>query len=167
MHPFEEYINEIPGFPQKGVVFKDISPLLKYKFNKVIDAFDKAIDWDGVEVCMGIESRGFILAAALATKKGLGFVPIRKKGKLPPPVISESYSLEYGEDVLEIHPAEKKTKVVILDDVLATGGTLRTALTLCKKGNYEVHDSAVLIDLKFLHNFEEEGIKVKSILQYE
>jgi adenine phosphoribosyltransferase len=79
MHPFEEYINEIPGFPQKGVVFKDISPLLKYKFNEVIDAFDKAIDWDGVEVCMGIESRGFILAAALATKKGLGFVPIRKK----------------------------------------------------------------------------------------
>lgn len=166
MHPFEEYITAVPDFPKEGVVFKDITPLLKHKLNDVLDAFDKLINWDGVELIAGIESRGFILGAALAAKKNIGFFPIRKKGKLPPPVISETYALEYGEDTLEIHPTSEKRKIVILDDVLATGGTLKAAIALCNKANYEVVDNAVLINLKFLNNFHEEGIQVKSILEY-
>ncbi len=166
MNQFEDFITNIPDFPQKGVTFKDVSPLLKFKFSEVISELEKQIDWTGVQYVAGIESRGFILASALAAKKSLGFVPIRKKGKLPPPTISESYGLEYGSDTLEIHPSKEKGPLVILDDVLATGGTLKASLSLCKKAGYDVQDIAVLINLKFLNRLDEEGIKVKSLLTY-
>jgi adenine phosphoribosyltransferase len=167
MHEFEKFINDIPGFPQKGVIFKDFSPLLKYKLTDVVKELAELIDWTDVEYVGGIESRGFILGAALAAHKGIGFVPIRKKGKLPPPTISESYALEYGEDTLEIHPSDRRGKIVLLDDVLATGGTMKTAITLCKKASYEVSAILVLINLRFLNSFEEDGIEVKSILNYD
>lgn len=166
MHPFEEKINDIADFPKKGVVFKDIFPLLKDHLPEVVIQMGKDIDWDKVDYIAGIESRGFILGSAMASHYQKGFIPIRKKGKLPPPVVSEEYALEYGTDTLEMQPNLETKNIVIVDDVLATGGTLKATIKLCKKANYNIIDLAVLIDLKFLNTFDKEGIKVKSVLSY-
>lgn len=162
----EQFIINTPDFPKAGVVFKDIFPLLKHKLPELMDAFANMTDWTGVDYIVGIESRGFILGSALAAKLNKGFIPIRKKGKLPPPVIDESYALEYGTDILEIQDNKDKKNIVIVDDVLATGGTLRAAKNLCEKANYNVKDSLVLINLAFLNEFKEEGFPVKSLLEY-
>ena len=160
----KEYIDEISDFPQPGISFKDISPLLSdaVAFNRVITKM-----WDLVETpdyWVGIDSRGFIFATALSsmTVNFGGLKLIRKKGKLPPPLISEEYELEYGTDTLEMKPG--KGKVVIVDDVYATGGTMKAAESLCKKAGYDVIDKLVLIDLLYLHNKDEN---VKSLVQYE
>ncbi len=163
---FEDFIVNVPDFPKKGIIFKDISPLLSNRFSETIEEMGKLIDWTEIDVIAGIESRGFILGSGLAARYSKGFVPIRKKGKLPPPVLGESYALEYGTDTLEIKPNATTKRVLIVDDVLATGGTLKAAITLCEKANYKVNNLMVLINLKFLNNFEKEGIKVKSILNY-
>lgn len=163
---FEDFIVNIPDFPKKGVTFKDISPLLANRFDEVITEMGKLIDWTEIDMIAGIESRGFILGAALAARYSKGFVAIRKKGKLPPPTISHSYSLEYGSDTLEIKPSTGLKRVLIVDDVLATGGTLKAAIILCEKASYKINGHMVLINLKFLNNFEQEGIKVKSIINY-
>lgn len=157
---FKKYINEIPDFPKPGVSFKDISPLLKSSwFPYVIHNMVGLVEYPNYWV--GIDSRGFIFASALASSNGGGLILCRKKGKLPPPTISQTYSLEYGEDTLEIQPG--KGTVVIVDDVYATGGTMNAAEELCKKAGYEVIDKLVLIDLKFLHN----PTNIKSLIQYE
>ena len=166
MHPFETHIRNVPDFPKSGVVFKDISPLLQEKFSEVIEAMSQEIDWSQIDYVVGIESRGFILGAAMAQLKGKGFIPMRKKGKLPPPVIAETYSLEYGTDTLEMIQEEKPARVVLVDDVLATGGTLRAAANLCKKNKLEVKAMALLINLTFLNKFKEEGLPVYSVLNY-
>lgn len=163
----ESYIIDTPDFPKPGVVFKDIFPLLREKLPELMDVFKNMIDWNEVDYIVGIESRGFILGSALAAHLGIGFIPIRKKGKLPPPVIDESYSLEYGSDVLEIQENKEAKNIIIVDDVLATGGTLRAAKNLCDKANYNVKDSLVLINLAFLNKFKQEGFPVKSVLEYE
>src|SRR5690606_25147900 len=165
-HPFEQYIRSVPDFPKPGVVFKDISPLLTDHFDKVTEALCEGINWDEVDAVIGIESRGFILGAAMAMLKGKGFIPMRKKGKLPPPVIGESYELEYGTDTLELIANDKPQRVVIVDDVLATGGTLKAAMTLCEKNNYEVKALSILINLTFLNKFKEEGLPLHSVLNY-
>jgi adenine phosphoribosyltransferase len=157
---FKKYINEIPDFPKSGVSFKDISPLLKstwlpYAIHNMMGLVEHPNYW------VGIDSRGFIFASAIAASNGGGFIMCRKKGKLPPPVVSQTYSLEYGEDTLEIQPGTGK--VVIVDDVYATGGTMNAVEELCKKAGYEVIDRLVLIDLKYLH----EPNDVKSLIQYE
>lgn len=164
---YEELIESIPNFPKEGVIFKDISPLLKHRFADVVEDMGKGIQWDKVDIIIGIESRGFILGSAMAIKFNKGFLPVRKKGKLPPPVISESYALEYGTDTLEMRTNSEKLNVVIVDDVLATGGTLKAVMNLCQKNNFNVLSSSVLINLKFLNNFENEGIVVHSVLNYE
>ena len=164
---YEELIDNIPDFPKEGVVFKDISPLLKHKFHDIIEDMGKEINWEQVDVVIGIESRGFILGAAMAMKFNKGFLPVRKKGKLPPPVIAESYELEYGSDTLEMRTNNEKLNVVIVDDVLATGGTLKATMSLCEKNNFHVTDLSVLINLKFLNSFDKEGITVHSVLNYE
>ena len=162
----EKYITNIPDFPKPGVSFKDISPLLKYKLNETIEEMSKGIDWNEVDHVIGIESRGFILGVALAQMHNKGFIPVRKKSNLPPPVISEEYTLEYGTDILEMHPNDEPTKVVVVDDVLATGGTMKAVIKMCQKNNYDIQNIAVLINLGFLNKFKEEGIKYNSVLEY-
>lgn len=166
MHPFESHIRNIPDFPKQGIIFKDITPLLQERFSEVIEAMSQGIDWSQVDYVVGIESRGFILGAAMAQLKGKGFIPMRKKGKLPPPVIAETYALEYGTDTLEMIKEEKPGRVVLVDDVLATGGTLRAAASLCAKNKLEVKAMSLLINLTFLNKFKEEGLPVVSVLNY-
>jgi adenine phosphoribosyltransferase len=156
---WKEFINEVPNFPQPGVSFKDVSPLLKsYAFPDAINGMRRLVP--NPTYWVGIDSRGFIFASALANKFG-GLIICRKKGKLPPPTISETYTLEYGEDTLEIQPG--KGTVIIVDDVYATGGTMSAAEKLCEKAGYTVIDKLVLIDLIFLHG----PTDVKSLIQYE
>lgn len=159
-----KYITDIPDFPEKGVVFKDITPLLRDHFDELLDHMASLYDWSKVDYIVGIESRGFILGAALATRVNKGFIPVRKKGKLPPPVISQSYELEYGVDTLEIKPVDHECKVFVVDDVLATGGTLNAAWSLCDSSNHKVMGSMVLINLTFLNKFKEEGHEILSLL---
>lgn len=166
MHPFESHIRNVPDFPKAGIMFKDITPLLQERFTEVIEAMSHKIDWSQVDYIVGIESRGFILGAAMAQLKGKGFIPMRKKGKLPPPVIAETYSLEYGTDTLEMIKEEKPGRVILVDDVLATGGTLRAAMNLCEKNQLTVHGMSLLINLTFLNQFKEEGLPVFSVLNY-
>ncbi|MCT4642183.1 MAG: adenine phosphoribosyltransferase [Bacteriovoracaceae bacterium] len=163
---YEKYIIDIPNFPKEGVTFKDMTPLLEHKFNELIEDFYDKVNWDEVDAVVGIESRGFILGAALAQKANVGFIPIRKKGKLPPKVISESYSLEYGEDIIEMKVNETAKKVILIDDVLATGGTLTAALNLCKRNNVEVQNILMLINLTFLNNLKENNSSIVSLLEY-
>ena len=166
MHSFESHIRSVPDFPKAGIVFKDISPLMQERFPEIIEEMSKTINWDEIDYVVGIESRGFILGAAMATLKGKGFIPVRKKGKLPPPVIAESYALEYGTDTLEMIVNSKPARVVLVDDVLATGGTLRAVMNLCEKNKFDVKAMALLINLTFLNKFSEEGLPVHSVLNY-
>jgi adenine phosphoribosyltransferase len=166
MHPFESHIRSVPDFPKAGIVFKDITPLLQERFSEVIEAMSQGIDWTQVDYVVGIESRGFILGAAMAQLHGKGFIPMRKKGKLPPPVIAETYALEYGTDTLEMIQENKPARVVLVDDVLATGGTLRAAAKLCEKNQLTVKAMSLLINLTFLNKFKEEGLPVVSVLNY-
>ena len=163
----ESHILSVPDFPKKGVVFKDISPLLSEKLPELIETMAKNIKWDGIDAIVGIESRGFILGAAMAAKIVVGFIPMRKKGKLPPPVIAEDYILEYGTDSLELKINEQAKNIVLVDDVLATGGTLKAALLLCQKNNYNVKAVSLLINLKFLNELSQELDYIHSVLDYE
>jgi adenine phosphoribosyltransferase len=161
---YKHLIKEIPDWPKKGVSFKDISPLLESDsfLDAVNDLGKKFGILTEVDYFVGIDSRGFIFASALSILYNKGLVLMRKRGKLPPPTVSASYALEYGEDSLEMAPGSGN--VIIIDDVLATGGTLRAAQKLCENAGYKVVDVGVLIDLKFLHD---DDISVKSIITYE
>lgn len=146
-------IRDIPDYPQPGVTFKDITPLLAdgKAFSDVVDAL--AAVYGTVDKVVGIEARGFILAAPVATHLGAGFVPVRKKGKLPGPTFSEDYELEYGTATIEVHrdAFEPADRVLIIDDVLATGGTARATANLVRRTGATVAGIAVLIELTFLH----------------
>ena len=160
---YKKYINEISDFPQPGISFKDISPLLSNSnvFTDVVWDLGGLVD-EKPDYWVGIDSRGFIFSSALGNHFNCGIKLIRKKGKLPPPVISEEYELEYGTDTLEMKPG--KGSVVIVDDVYATGGTMKAAESLCKKAGYNVVGKLVLIDLLYLHDKDET---IKSLIQYE
>lgn len=158
---FKDYIKDIPNFPKEGVTFKDIQPLLSNG-----EAFTSAITdmldlVDKPDYFIGVDSRGFIFASAMALKTKNGLRLVRKAGKLPPPKVSYHYTLEYGTDTLEIQ--EGTGKVVIVDDVYATGGTMNAVEHLCKEAGYEVIGKVVLIDLAFLHELND----VKSLIKYE
>lgn len=158
---YKHLINDVPDFPSKGILFRDISPLLKSnEFSSVIfhmmDLIHELPDY-----WVGIDSRGFIFASALSITSKKGLIMCRKKGKLPPETISQEYSLEYGTDILEIKPGTGT--VVIVDDVYATGGTMEAAKQLCVKAGYTVIDTLTLIDLEFLHG----PINNKSLIKYE
>lgn len=168
-HPLASYLEAVPDFPKPGILFQDISPLLKTHFKETIDALSDlftAEEWQQVDYLAGIESRGFIFASALAYKHGKGFVKIRKPGKLPNVAASQSYGLEYGTDALQMQQGDGK-KIIILDDLIATGGSMGAAAQLCEKVGYEVMGMACLIELTALNNFDYHGQKVRSVIQFE
>lgn len=165
-------IRDVPGFPKEGILFKDITTLLKNKegFAEALNAFYDLSKDKGITKVVGIESRGFIFGGALAAKLGAGFVPIRKPGKLPAKVFSESYELEYGTDTIEIHEdaIEPGDKVLMHDDLLATGGTMEAACKLVEKLGGEIVQISFLIDLTFLKGKEKLGkYEVHSLIELD
>jgi adenine phosphoribosyltransferase len=165
-------IRDIPDFPKKGIIFKDISTLLKHKeaFKKSIDVLAKRYGKEKIDYVVGIESRGFIFGAPLAYKLNAGFIPIRKKGKLPYKTKSITYSLEYGEDTLEIHEDALKpgSRVLVIDDLLATGGTIKAVTDLLKGFKTKIVGVAFLVELKFLQGKDKlKDLPLYSIIQYE
>lgn len=153
--PFVELIRDVPDFPKPGVVFKDITPVLANReaFSALVAEMCDPYRPGTVSSVAGIEARGFILATPVAERLGAGFVPIRKPGKLPAAVIRESYELEYGTDALEMHrdALEPGDNVLIVDDVLATGGTAAAAIRLVERVGARVVGVAVFIELGFLN----------------
>lgn len=164
---FKNLVRDIPDFPKPGVVFRDISPLLEdsHAFTLALDHMVSGLEMSKIDHVVGIESRGFILGAAIAARFAKGFIPLRKAGKLPPPVVALSYELEYGEATLEMRTG--RGRVAVIDDVLATGGTLDAGIKLCNRAGYEVIGAAVLIDLRFLNEFRFKGSRIASVIQYE
>ena len=167
----KELIRDIPDFPIEGVLFRDITTLLKDTkgLKDVIDIFSDRYRNKGIKHILGADARGFIFGAAIAYNIGAGFVPIRKKGKLPYKTLSASYELEYGVNEVEMHidAIDKGDKVVIVDDLLATGGTARAMLDLVRKSGGDIEEFAFLIELEDLKGREKlDGEKVFSIMKY-
>ena len=168
LHPF---VRDIQDFPEPGVVFKDITPMFNNPeaLNAAFEGLYSLVNGKAVDKVVGMESRGFFFAPMLAHKMGAGFVPVRKKGKLPFTTIGETYDLEYGTDILEVHidAIQKGEKVLIHDDVLATGGTARAVCRLVEKLGGEVVQCNFLIHLTFLKGDEKlNGHEIRSLLQY-
>ncbi|MEN8222947.1 MAG: adenine phosphoribosyltransferase [Acidobacteriota bacterium] len=168
---FEKYIRDIPDFPKKGIVFKDITTLLidHEALKGVIDKIADQYKNKNIEKVIGIESRGFIFGGMLAYLLDCGFVPARKAGKLPYKTINESYSLEYGEAVIELHEDSigKGEKVLIVDDLLATGGTAEAVVKLVERLGGDIRGIEFLIELDFLKGREKiKGYNVNSIIHY-
>ena len=160
-------IRDVQDFPKPGILFRDISPLLKSHFAATIEALDGLLteaEWRAIDAVAGIESRGFILGAALALRRGKGFVLVRKQGKLPPPVVDVSYALEYGSGVLEMQRGQGR--VLLIDDVLATGGTLSASADLCVRAGYAVAALAVLIDLKLVVDYRWRDLPLRAVVSY-
>jgi len=149
--PIKSKIRTIPHFPKEGIMFRDITTLLKdpAAFKQTIDLLAERYKDQKIDIIVGIEARGFILGAALAYAMGIGFVPIRKKGKLPGKTIAQNYELEYGVDTIEIHidAIEKGQNCLLVDDLLATGGTILGAVELVEKTGGIVHECCFLVDL--------------------
>ena len=167
MHPLARLVVDVPDFPQPGILFRDITPLLRSHFGEAIAALDalwSEREWAGADAVAGVESRGFILAAALAERRRKGFVPIRKKGKLPPPVVDRRYALEYGDGVLEMQRGEGS--LVLVDDVLATGGTLAAAAELATDAGFRVRQAGVLIDIGIAKGFRCLGEAPRVVIRY-
>jgi adenine phosphoribosyltransferase len=164
-------IRNIPDFPQPGIQFKDITPVLADSrlFAGSIDLLTGAFNSGEVDAVVGIDARGFILAAAAAYKLQCGFVPVRKKGKLPHKTFEESYQLEYGSNTVAIHidAIEPGSRVLLLDDLLATGGTAGAAANLLKRLGVEILEIVFLIELSFLKGREKlHGFPVRSLIVY-
>lgn len=168
----KNYIRTIPDFPKKGIMFRDITTLLKdgKAFKYAVDELYNLCKNKKLTKVVGIESRGFILGAALANKLGIGFVPVRKPGKLPAEKLSETYSLEYGIDSVEIHKdaVESGDLVLMHDDLLATGGTMEAACKLVEKLGAKVVQISFLIELSFLKGREKlKDYEVYSLINYD
>lgn len=164
-------IRDIPDFPKPGILFKDITTLLKdgASFRQSIDGLLEKIGKRDVDVVVGMESRGFIFGAPIAYKLGVGFVPVRKLGKLPADVVSVEYDLEYGSATLEMHKDAIKpgAKVLIVDDLLATGGTVAGTIELVKQLKGEIVAAAFLIELTALHGRDKlGGYDVVTLISY-
>jgi adenine phosphoribosyltransferase len=172
MKQLSETIRSIPDFPKKGIVFRDITTLLKdaESLRNAVSLLTKHYENSKIDKVVCIESRGFILGSALAVSLGAGFVPIRKKGKLPAEVLSEQYALEYGTDVIEMHidalrPGER---IVLHDDLLATGGTMSAAIKLVEKLHANIAGISFLIELSFLHGRQNlQNYDVYSLIKYD
>ncbi|MEA3198269.1 MAG: adenine phosphoribosyltransferase [Gammaproteobacteria bacterium] len=168
MFELKQAIVDVADFPRPGILFRDISPLLRDHFDATISALDALLtdaEWDEIDALAGIESRGFILGAALAIRRGKGFVLVRKQGKLPPPVVDVSYDLEYGSGVLEMQRGEGR--LVLIDDVLATGGTMSAAADLCQRAGYQLQALVALIDLNLVVNYSWQTLRLRAAIEYQ
>ena len=168
----KEFIRDVPDFPKPGIVFKDITPILlnPKALSHAIDGLADAFRESGVTKVAGIESRGFIFGVPVSERLGVGFVPIRKEGKLPAKVISHTYALEYGEGVVEIHDdaVGPGDRVVIVDDLLATGGTAEAAVYLVRRLGAEVVGLAFVVELGFLGGRAKlDGVPIDSLITYD
>ena len=167
MPDLKQAIRDVPDFPRPGILFRDIAPLLRDHFDVTIDALDALLsdeEWDEVDALAGIESRGFILGAALAMYRRKGFVLVRKQGKLPPPVVDVAYDLEYGSGVLEMQRGNGR--VVLVDDVLATGGTMTAAADLCERAGYQLKALVALVDLKIIQDYSWRNLRLRACIEY-
>jgi adenine phosphoribosyltransferase len=168
MTDLKRYIVEVQDFPRAGILFRDISPLLRTQFEATLEAMDSLFseqEWQQIDALAGIEARGFVLAAGLAARRRKGFVPIRKQGKLPPPVVSAAYALEYGSAVLEVQSGTGR--LALVDDVLATGGTMRAAAELATLAGYQVGSLAALIDLRLVGDFIWHELPLRCVIRYD
>ena len=167
-----DYIKDVPNFPKKGIIFKDICPLLKSPeaWTKVMTQLGLFCEETTPDLIVGIESRGFIVGSALATRQRLGFVPIRKSGKLPCNVLKADYTLEYGEDELEIQidAFEGNPRVLLIDDLLATGGTVNASTELIEKAGGQLVGCGFIIELNELNGRENvPNVPVRSLIRYD
>src|SRR3954454_4941743 len=171
MEQLKSKIRNVPDFPKPGILFYDITTLLRDPggFRDVISALSEPFADKAIDLVVGMESRGFILGGAVADRLGAGFVPVRKPGKLPSSIATESYALEYGTDSLEVHDdaVTKGQNVLIVYDVIATGGTAKATAGLVRRLGGTVHALAFLIELEFLKGRDKlPGENVYSVLQY-
>jgi len=172
MQHLKDLIRNVPDFPRKGILFYDITTLLKDKraLKEVIDILAARYRRQSIDLVLGVESRGFIFAPSLAYHLGAGFVPVRKPGKLPAETVKASYDLEYGQDTLEIHrdAIQKGQRVLVVDDLLATGGTAAAVIQLIRQLGGEVAGVAFLVELEFLNGRKKlNGYEVYSLLRYQ
>ena len=167
----KKHIRNIPDFPKQGILFRDITTLLKNKtaFKKAINGLAQTANGKKIDYVVAVESRGFIFGAALAYKLGAGFIPVRKKGKLPAETISATYALEYGTDSLEMHKDALKanSKILIVDDLLATGGTVAAVCQMTEQVKAKIAGIVFLIELCDLKGRDKlKGYPVYSLIQY-
>ena len=170
MIDLESFLRDVPDFPKPGILFKDITPLLASPeaFKEACDRLAKPFADKGITKVVGIESRGFIFGAPVAQRLGAGFVPIRKPGKLPAETLSQSYQLEYGSDTIEIHADSigPREKVLLIDDLLATGGTMAAAAELVARLGGQVVGIAFVIELCFLSGRDKlAGLDIHALIQ--
>ncbi len=170
MIDLESFIRDVPDFPKEGIIFKDITPLLASPeaFNETCDRLAKRFADKGVVKVVGIESRGFIFGTPVAERLGVGFVPIRKPGKLPAETVSQSYQLEYGTDTIEIHAdaIDPGENILLIDDLLATGGTMAAAADLVSKLGGKVVGIGFVIELCFLAGRDKlKGHDIEALIQ--
>jgi adenine phosphoribosyltransferase len=167
----KQHIRHVPDFPKPGILFYDISTLLAHAeaWRATIDALADRISQHRPELLVGIESRGFLLAAPLALRLGLGFVMVRKRGKLPGDVVAHTYDLEYGTDTIEIQSDAVRPgqRVVVLDDLLATGGTMAATIALLRGMGADVRSAAFIVELAFLGGRGRLDVEVQSLASYD
>lgn len=167
----KQHIRSVPDFPKKGILFYDISTLLAHAkaWQATVERMEKALAPHRPEILVGIESRGFLVAAPLALALGIGFVMVRKRGKLPGATVPYTYALEYGTDTIEIQAdaIERGRRVVVLDDLLATGGTMAAAIDLCRKVGGNVVAAACIIELSFLNGRKRLEVPFTSVVAYD
>lgn len=167
----KQHIRSVPDFPKKGILFYDISTLLAHAkaWQETVERMEKALAPHRPEILVGIESRGFLVAAPLALALGIGFVMVRKRGKLPGATVPYTYALEYGTDTIEIQAdaIERGRRVVVLDDLLATGGTMAAAINLCRQVGGNVVAAACIIELSFLNGRKQLEVPFTSVVAYD
>ncbi len=171
MQQLKEKIRNVPDFPKPGILFYDITTLLKDRagFRDAVEALASPFTDAHIDVVVGIESRGFILGGAVADRLSVGFVPVRKPGKLPSKAVRETYELEYGTDALEMHEdaVGAGTRVLVVDDVIATGGTAKATAALVRRLGGDVHALAFLVELEFLKGRAQlEGERIHTVVRY-